>query len=114
MVTDGVSPERDSIAVSLDARFLVSIKPLGSAYGKTVGKRPVQCFIHALCWSTLLLLRVNPAIARQLARGKPRLNLVAVLVKLPRCIVQSYAHAVRRGSLVKTSISTLPKPTTSK
>ena len=40
MVTDGVSPERDSIAGSLDARFLVSMKLLGSAYSK----RPV----HAL------------------------------------------------------------------
>ena len=98
MVTDSVSPERDSIAVSLDARFLVSIKPLGSAYGKTVGRRPVQCFIHALCWSTLLLLRVNPAIARQLACGKPRLNLVVVLVKcqgvLYRVMLMRYEEEV--------------------
>ena len=96
MVTDGISSERDSIAVSLDARFFVSVKPLGSD----------QCMLYtcdALCWNTLLLLRLNPAIARQCARGKPRLNLVVVLVKLLRCIVQSYAHAVRRGSPVKTS-----------
>ena len=40
MVTNCISPERDSIVVSLDVQFLVSIKPLVSASGK----RPV----HAL------------------------------------------------------------------
>lgn len=99
MVTDGVSPESESIAVSLDARFLVSIKPL------CLDQRGIkeQCMLTCFCCSTLLLFGLNPAIARQLARGKPQLNLVAVLVKQLRCIVQSYAHAVQRGNLVKTS-----------
>ena len=75
MVTDGVSPESDSIALSLDARFLVSIKPL---YLDQCTIKD-QCMLACLCWSAFLSFRLNPAIARQLARGKPRLKLMAVL-----------------------------------
>ena len=75
MVTNSVSPERDSIALSLDARFLVSIKPL---YLDQCTIKD-QCMLACLCWSAFLSFRLNPTIARQLAHGKPRLNLVAVL-----------------------------------
>ena len=71
-VTDGVCTESDSIAVKFGCSISCFCKAsiLGSAYDK----RAVHAYM-LFCWSTLLSFRLNPTIARQLARGKPRLNL---------------------------------------
>lgn len=81
MVTDGVSPESDSIAVSFHKASI-----LGSAYDK----RAVPAYM--LCLSTLLS---KSKIPKQLARGKPRLNLCACPFKNARVNYTEFIHSYK-------------------